>query len=85
MYSTMVIYTTRLLYQGIKPPIPRDETSFDAGAKYHVPANVPYIRYFLSYIAQFQFHDSLCKAAGHEGPLHKCDIYKSKKAGNLLR
>ncbi|ELU17193.1 hypothetical protein CAPTEDRAFT_161725 [Capitella teleta] len=75
----------RLRYQGLKPPIQRNESNFDPGAKYHVPANVPYIRYFLSYIAQFQFHESLCEATGHAGPLHKCDIYRSKAAGDRLK
>jgi peptidyl-dipeptidase A len=65
--------------------MPRDDSSFDPGAKYHIPANVPYIRYFLSYIAQFQFHAALCDAAGHVGPLHTCDIYKSTAAGERLR
>ncbi|XP_042221531.1 angiotensin-converting enzyme-like isoform X2 [Homarus americanus] len=75
----------RLSVQGVSPPVPRDEDDFDPGAKFHVPANVPYVRYFVSFIIQFQFHAELCKAADHEGPLHHCDIYRSVKAGKLLK
>ena len=73
---------TRL--QGIAPPVSRSEKNFDPGAKYHVPANVPYTRYFLATILQFQFHRALCKTAGHEGPLHTCSIYGNKEAGKRL-
>lgn len=68
----------------MSPPVERTENDFDPGAKYHIPANYPYIRYFVSYVIQFQFHKSLCEAAGHVGPLHTCDIYNSKQAGKLL-
>ena len=54
------------------------------GAKYHVPANVPYTRYFLAHILQFQFHQALCEAAGQTGPLHRCSIYDNKAAGAKL-
>lgn len=74
----------RLKYQGICPPVNRTEDDFDPGCKYHVPANTPYVRYFVSHVIQFQFHKSLCEAAGHTGPLYKCDIYRSKDAGNVL-
>uniref|UniRef100_A0A8C6VKL6 Angiotensin-converting enzyme n=1 Tax=Naja naja TaxID=35670 RepID=A0A8C6VKL6_NAJNA len=74
----------RTKYQGICPPIARNETNFDPGAKYHIPGNTPYIRYFVSFILQFQFHKALCQAANHTGDLHKCDIYKSKEAGKKL-
>lgn len=74
----------RLRYQGIIPPVERTEDDFDPGAKYHIPADVPYIRYFISFVIQFQFHDALCQAANHTGPLHKCDIYNSQEAGTLL-
>ncbi|KAG8175126.1 hypothetical protein JTE90_010533 [Oedothorax gibbosus] len=74
----------RLKYQGICPPIKRQDTDFDPGAKYHVPGNVPYIRYFVSFVIQFQFHKVLCDASGHTGPLYKCDIYRSKEAGQIL-
>ena len=68
-------------YQGIGPPIPRDETRFDPGAKYHIPFNTPYTRYFLAHILQFQLHRGLCETAGFEGPLHRCSIYGSEEAG----
>jgi peptidyl-dipeptidase A len=71
----------RTKYQGIAPAVERTEADFDPGAKYHIPANVPYSRYFLARILQFQFHRSLCETAGHEGPLHECSIYNSKEAG----
>ncbi len=71
-------------YQGIAPPIPRTEADFDPGAKYHIPANTPYTRYFLSHILQFQFQRALCDAAGFDGPLHECSIYGSKEAGKKL-
>ncbi len=68
-------------YQGLAPPVPRSEQDFDPGAKYHVPANTPYTRYFLSFVLQFQFQKALCQAAGYKGPLHECDIYGNKAAG----
>ena len=71
-------------YQGIQPPVIRSEDDFDPGAKYHVPANVPYTRYFLAYILQFQFHRALCAAAGIDGPLHRCSVYGSAEAGARL-
>ena len=72
-------------YQGVRPPVERPADAFDPGAKYHVPGNTPYTRYFLSYIQQFQFHKALCKEAGFEGPLHRCTIYGSKEAGAKLK
>jgi len=74
----------RTQYQGIAPSASRGEESFDPGAKYHVPANVPYTRYFLADILQFQFHRALAKAAGCTTPLHRCSIYQSKEAGSRL-
>jgi len=71
-------------YQGIAPPVERTEASFDPGAKYHIPGNTPYTRYFLARILQFQFHQAMCQAAGHSGPLHECSIYGSKAAGDKL-
>jgi peptidyl-dipeptidase A len=68
-------------YQGVAPPVTRTEEDFDPGAKYHVPANTPYTRYFLSYILQFQFHKALCEAAGFKGPLYECSVYGNKEAG----
>ena len=75
----------RAQYQGVRPPTERSEQDFDAGAKYHVPANVPYLRYFLAHVLQFQLHRALCQAAGYEGPLHQCSIYGSKEAGEKLQ
>ncbi|MCA1630125.1 MAG: M2 family metallopeptidase [Acidobacteria bacterium] len=75
----------RLKYQGIVPPAPRTESDFDAGAKYHVAANVPYARYFLAAILQFQFHRALCKQAGYTGPLHRCSVYNNKEVGGRLK
>jgi peptidyl-dipeptidase A len=74
----------RLRYQGIAPPVARSEADFDPGAKFHVPGNVPYARYFLARIYQFQFYRALCKTAGVEGPLHRCSFYGSKAAGDKL-
>jgi peptidyl-dipeptidase A len=75
----------RQRYQGIAPPNERTEAMFDPGAKFHVPGNTPYTRYFLAHILQFQFHRALCREAGHEGPLHECSIHGSTEAGDKLR
>jgi peptidyl-dipeptidase A len=69
-------------YQGLSAPVPRSEEDFDPGAKYHIPGNTPYTRYFLSFILQFQFHKALCDAAGFKGPLHECSIFGNKEAGS---
>ncbi|RZA17551.1 MAG: peptidase M2 family protein [Lysobacteraceae bacterium] len=69
-------------YQGVAPASPRGEEFFDAGAKYHVPGNTPYTRYFLSHILQFQFYKALCDASGFNGPLYECSFYGSKAAGD---
>jgi peptidyl-dipeptidase A len=74
----------RLQYQGITPPEPRDETKFDPGAKYHIPGNTPYARYFLARILQFQFYKAACDAAGWKGPLHRCSFYGNKAVGEKL-
>jgi len=74
----------RRKYQGIAPPVARGAKDFDPGAKYHIAANVPYVRYFLAHVLQFQFHRSLCQLAGHKGPLHTCSIYGNKKVGKRL-
>ncbi len=71
----------RQKYQGISAPIARTEEDFDPGAKYHVPANTPYMRYFLAHILQFQFQRSLCEAAGFNGPLNDCSVYGNQQAG----
>jgi len=70
-----------LRYQGLVPPSARPADAFDPGAKYHVPGNVPYTRYFLAHIYQFQFHRAACKQAGWTGPLHRCSIYNQKEVG----
>jgi peptidyl-dipeptidase A len=75
----------RRKYQGIAPPVARDESRFDPGAKYHVSSNTPYTRYFLSFILQFQLHEALCDAAGFEGPLHECSVFGSKEAGQRFQ
>ncbi len=71
--------------QGIAAPSERGEQYFDPGAKYHIPANVPYTRYFLAAVLQYQFHRAMCKISGHEGPLHTCSIYGNKEAGAKLK
>jgi peptidyl-dipeptidase A len=68
-------------YQGLAPPVARTEEDFDPGAKYHIPGNTPYTRYFLSFILQFQFHKALCDASGYKGPLNECSIFGSTEAG----
>lgn len=74
----------RLKYQGIIPPVTRGEDNFDPGAKYHVPGNTPYTRYFLARILQFQFYKAACDAAGWKGPLHRCSFYGNKEVGAKL-
>ncbi len=75
----------RQKYQNIAPPAQRSESDFDAGAKYHVAANVPYARYFLAHILQFQFHRAMCREAGVKGPLNRCSIYGNKQVGEKLK
>jgi peptidyl-dipeptidase A len=75
----------RTRYQGIEPPVERTEEHFDPGAKYHIPGNTSYTRYFLARILQFQFQRALCETAGYEGPLYECSIYGSKAAGEKLQ
>ncbi|WP_191057864.1 M2 family metallopeptidase [Geminicoccus harenae] len=72
-------------YQGIKAPVARPPDAFDPGAKYHIPGNVPYMRYFLARILQYQFHQAACAQAGFEGPLHRCSIYDDKEVGQGLQ
>lgn len=71
-------------YQGIVPPVERTSANFDPGAKYHIPANTPYTRYFLSFILQFQLYEAACKMAGWKGPLHRCSFYGNKQVGAKL-
>ena len=75
----------REYYQGIEAPRERDADAFDPGAKYHIPGNTPYTRYYLAKILQYQFHESLCNQMGFEGPLHECSIYDNELAGEKLR
>ncbi|MGR6327602.1 M2 family metallopeptidase [Sphingomonas sp. XXL09] len=74
----------RLKYQGVVPPVARDESKFDPGAKYHIPATVPYTRYFLARVLQFQFYKAACQQAGWKGPLHRCSFYGNKAVGEKL-
>jgi peptidyl-dipeptidase A len=74
----------RLQYQGITPPVERPDNAFDAGAKFHIPGNTPYTRYFLARILQFQFYEAACKQAGWTGPLHRCSFYGNKEVGAKL-
>ncbi|HVH48163.1 MAG TPA: M2 family metallopeptidase [Labilithrix sp.] len=78
-------WALRTKYQGVAPAVARSEADFDPGAKFHVPASTPYVRYFLARIYQFQFHRALCKASGHKGSLDTCSIYGNKEAGAKLR
>ncbi len=80
-----VWWELRRKYQGVAPPVARSEADFDPGAKYHVAANVPYTRYFLATILQFQFHRALCRETGYTGPLHRCSVYNNKAAGAKLQ
>jgi peptidyl-dipeptidase A len=67
--------------QGVRPPTDRPADAFDPGAKYHIANNVPYLRYFLAYMLQFQFYQAACEQAGWEGPLHRCTIYGNEEVG----
>jgi peptidyl-dipeptidase A len=71
-------------YQGVAAPVEREQSAFDPGAKYHVPGGVPYSRYFLAHIQQFEFHRALCEIAGNTDPIHRCSIYNNKDAGKAL-
>ena len=77
-------WSLREKYQGVAPPVDRSESDFDPGAKYHIPANTPYTRYFLARIYQFQFYRAMCRTAGYSGPLNRCSFYGSKPAGEKL-
>lgn len=74
----------RLQYQGVKPPVERGADRFDPGAKYHIPASTPYMRYFLARVLQFQFYKAACDQAGWKGPLHRCSFYGNKEVGQRL-
>jgi len=77
-------WTLREKYQGVAPPVERSEADFDAGAKNHIPTNVPYARYFLARVYQFQFYKAMCDASGYKGPLNRCSFYGSRAAGDKL-
>jgi peptidyl-dipeptidase A len=78
-------WSLRLKYQGVVPPVRRSENDFDPGAKYHVAGNVPYMRYFLADIYEFQFYRALCREAGQTGPLNRCTFFASKAAGSKFK
>jgi len=78
-------WSLREQYQGVAPPVARTEADFDPGAKYHIPANTPYARYFMAAIYQFQFYRAMCRAAGYSGPLNRCSFYGSQAAGDKLQ
>ena len=77
-------WSMRESYQGITSPVYRSEEYFDPGAKYHIPANTPYTRYYLARIMQYQFHEALCNAMNFDGPLHECSIYGNEVAGEKI-
>ena len=77
-------WNMRESYQGITSPVYRSEEYFDPGAKYHIPANTPYTRYYLARIMQYQFHEALCNAMNFNGPLHECSIYGNEIAGEKI-
>lgn len=74
----------RLRYQGVVPPLPRTEKQLDAASKKHIISDVPYTKYYVGLLLEFQIQEALCTAAGHSGQLHTCDIYRSREAGRLL-
>ena len=76
--------TLKQQYQGIAPPVPRSEADFDPGAKFHIPGNTPYARYFLARLLQFQFYKAACDMSGWKGPLHRCSFYGNKEVGARL-
>jgi peptidyl-dipeptidase A len=71
-------------YQGIVPPVARSEADFDPGAKFHIPGNTSYERYFIARVLQFQFYKAACDMAGWKGPLHRCSFYGNKEVGQRL-
>jgi len=81
---TKAWHDLKLQYQGITPPVERTSDQFDPGAKYHIPGNTPYSRYFLARILQFQFYKAACDEAGWKGPLHRCSFYGNKEVGAKL-
>jgi peptidyl-dipeptidase A len=78
-------WALREQYQGVAAPVARSEADFDPGAKYHIASNVPYARYYLATLYQFQFYKAMCDASGYTGPLNRCTFYGSKAAGDKLK
>lgn len=72
-------------YQGVVPPVERSAGAFDPGAKYHIPGNTPYARYFLAHVMQFQFFKAAAEISGWEGPLHRCSFYGNEEVGRKLQ
>ena len=83
-YDT-VWWRLRADYEGVAPPVERTEQDFDPGAKWHIPSNTPYMRYFLAMLFKYQFYRGMCHLSGHVGPLHRCSFYGSKAAGEKFR
>ncbi len=77
-------WSLREEYQGINTSYERSENYFDPGAKYHIPGNTPYTRYYLASIMQYQFHEALCNLINYDGYLHECSIYGNKEAGDRI-
>ncbi len=77
-------WALRTRYQGVAPPAPRPADAFDPGAKYHIPGNTPYARYFLAFIYEFQFYRAACREAGWQGPLNRCSVFGNKAVGEKL-
>ena len=77
-------WSLREEYQGINTSYERSENYFDPGAKYHIPGNTPYTRYYLASIMQYQFHEALCNLIDYDGYLHECSIYGNKEAGDRI-
>jgi len=78
-------WALREQYQGVAAPVARSEADFDPGAKYHIAGNVPYARYYLATLYQFQFYKAMCTASGYAGPLNRCTFFGSKAAGDKLK
>jgi peptidyl-dipeptidase A len=79
-------WALRIEYGGVMAAVPRsDAVNFDPGAKYHIPSNVPYLRYFIAHILQFQFYRAMCRLQGHSKRLHMCDIYGNKHVGTMFK
>ncbi|MDX1396203.1 MAG: M2 family metallopeptidase [Gemmatimonadota bacterium] len=75
----------KLRYQGIVPPIARDERHLDAASKTHV-TNDPaeYYDYAFSHAILFQLHGRIAgEILGHEP--HDTDYWGSRETGDFLR